>query len=58
MVDYDDVSIGHKVEFEFLREGLEKNELAIYLTRDDIKQVKAEMMSFGIDVHNYEKKRC
>ncbi len=56
MVAYDDVSMGRKIEFEFITEGLEKNELAIYLTRDDVKQVEKEMLSFGIDLSHYKKK--
>ena len=56
MVAYDDIVAGHKIEFEFIKEGLEKNELSIYLTHNNIKQVEQEMMSFEIDL-NYCKKK-
>lgn len=56
MVAYDDVKIGRKIEFEFIKNGLDKNELSIYLTHDDVKIVEKEMLTFGIDV-NYHKKK-
>jgi hypothetical protein len=56
MVASDDVAIGHKIEFEFIKEGLDKNELSIYLTHGDIKQVEKEMLVFGINVSHYKKK--
>ena len=56
MVAYDDVSMGRKIEFEFIKNGLDKNELSIYLTHGDVKQIEKEMLSFGIDVIHYKKK--
>lgn len=57
MVAYDDVAMGHKIEFQFIKEGLDKNELSIYCTHDDVKTIEKEMLSFGIDVHYYKKKK-
>lgn len=56
MVAYDDVAMGRKIEFEFIKEGLDKNELSIYLTHGDVKPVEKELMSFGIDTGYYKKK--
>ena len=56
MVAYDDVVMGRKIEFEFIKDGLDKNELSIYLIHGDIKQIEKEMQSFGIDVNYYKKK--
>jgi len=56
MVAYDDVVMGRKIEFEFIKNGLDKNELSVYLTHGDVKQVEKEMLSFGIDINYYKKK--
>ncbi len=56
MVAYDNVTMGRKIEFEFIKEGLDKNELSIYLTHGDVKPVEKEMLSFGIDPSHYKKK--
>jgi MEDS: MEthanogen/methylotroph, DcmR Sensory domain len=56
MVVYDNIVIGHKIEFEFIKEGLDKKELSVYLTHGDVKQIEKEMQSFGIDVNYYKKK--
>jgi len=56
MVVYDDVAFGQKIEFEFIKEGLDKNELSIYLTHGDTKPVEKDMLSFGIDLSHYKKK--
>ena len=57
MLVCDDVVMGQKIEFEFIKNGLNKNELSIYVTHDDEKLVEKEMMSFGIDVDFYKKKK-
>lgn len=56
MVIYDDLAIGRKIEFEFIKEGLDKNELSVYLIHGDVKQIEKDMQSFGIDVNYYKKK--
>ncbi|MFZ0183726.1 MAG: MEDS domain-containing protein [Nitrosotalea sp.] len=56
MVAYDDVAMGRKIEFEFIKEGLDRNELSIYLVHGDVKPVEKEMLSFGIDLSHYKKK--
>ena len=56
MVCYDDISIGRKIEFDFIKNGLEKNEISIYLTHGDVKLVEKEMLSFGIDVKYFKNK--
>ena len=56
MVVCDDVTIGQKIEFEFIKNGLDKNELSMYVTHGDEKLVEKEMLSFGIDVNFYKKK--
>ena len=56
MLAYDDVTTGQKIEFEFIKNGLDKNELSMYITHGDVKLVEKEMLSFGIDVTYYEKK--
>jgi len=56
MVAYDDVVMGRKIEFEFIKEGLDKNELSVYLTHGDVKSIEKEMLSFGIDCNQYKKK--
>lgn len=57
MLAYDDVSGGHKIEFDFLKSGLEKNELSIYVTHGPVKIIEKDMISFGIDVDYFKKKR-
>ena len=56
MVVSDDLILRRKIEFDFIKDGLGKNELSIYLTHGDIKQLESDMANFGIDVHNYKKK--
>ena len=56
MVASDNVEMSRKIEFEFIQEGLDKNELSIYLTHGDIKPIEKEMLSFGIDPSHYKKK--
>lgn len=56
MVVYDDVIMGRKIEFEFIKNGLDKSELSVYLTHGDVKQIEQEMLTFGIDVIHYKKK--
>ena len=56
MLAYDDVSIGYKIEFDFIKSGLEKNELSIYVTHGSVKLVEKEMTSFGINVNYFKKK--
>ncbi|MDR3783076.1 MAG: MEDS domain-containing protein [Candidatus Nitrosotalea sp.] len=55
MLVCDDVAIRQKIEFEFIKNGLDKNELSIYATHGDEKLVEKEMLSFGIDVNFYKK---
>ena len=56
MLVYDDISIGRKIEFDFIKNGLEKNEISIYLTHGQVKLVEQEMLSFGIDVKYFKDK--
>ena len=56
MLVYDDILVGHKIEFDFIKNGLEKNEISIYLTHGEIKLVEQEMHSFGIDVKYFKNK--
>ena len=52
----DDIQIRRKIEFKFIKDGLDKKELSIYLTHGNVKQIEKEMMFFGIDVDFYKKK--
>lgn len=56
MVAFDDISIGRKIEFDFIKNGLNKNEISIYLTHGQVKLVEKEMQYFGIDVVYFKKK--
>ena len=56
MLAYDDESIGRKIEFYFIKIGLDRNELSIYLTHDQVELVEIEMQSFGINVNYFKKK--
>ena len=56
MVAFDDVSIGRKIEFDFIKSGLDENEISIYLTHGQVKLVEKEMESFRIDVDYFKKK--
>lgn len=56
MIASDDVITRRKIEFEFIKDGLAKKELSIYLTHGDVKQIEKEMISFGIDVNSYNRK--
>ena len=52
----DDDSVGRKIEFDFIKKGLEKNEISIYITHGQIKSIEIQMASFGIDVDYFKNK--
>ena len=52
----DDDSVGRKIEFDFIKKGLEKNEISIYITHGQVKSIENQMESFGIDVNYFKKK--
>ena len=53
---YDDDSVGRKIEFNFIKKGLEKNEISIYITHGQVKSIENQMVSFEIDVDYFKKK--
>ena len=53
---YDDDSVGRKIEFDFIKKGLEKNEISIYITHGQVKSIENQMTSFEIDVDYFKKK--
>jgi len=55
MLVYDDVVIGHEIEFHFLKRGLENMEKCIYVTHGQVKHIEKEMRQHGMDVDNFKK---
>ena len=54
---YESTEVKHHVLFNYIKEGLEKGEVAIYVASDeDPSSIKEAMKQFGIDVERNEKK--
>ena len=53
---YDEIQWAKKIEFEFLKNGLEKDEHCIYAMSENSDLVEKQMTDFGIDVKKFKDK--
>lgn len=56
MLVSDDKKASREIEFRFIKNGLENKEYCIYLTHGEPKNIEFDMIQYGIDVKDYEKK--
>jgi hypothetical protein len=57
MVLYDNEKYGNLVKYHFIENGLKADEHSICLTHGNANQVEEEMLSLGIDVDHYKRKK-
>lgn len=50
---YDNLEYAQRIEFQFLKKGVERGERCIYAMSDDPKLIKEKMASYGIPVEEY-----
>lgn len=54
---YEEPEYAKKPLFQFIKNGLKKEQHCVYAMKDDPALIKQEMLDFGIDVEKYEKKQ-
>ena len=52
---HEESSIGHNVELEFIKEGLKRERVCLYIT-NDVDLTKTHMKKIGIDTSSFEEK--
>ncbi len=52
---YEEPTTGHNIELNFIKEGLEKEQVCLYIT-NDVDLTKTNMEKTGIDVDQFEEK--
>ena len=52
---HEEPTIGHSIELKFIKEGLKKEQVCLYIT-NDVDLTKAHMKKIGIDVSPFEQK--
>lgn len=56
---YENQKYGQKIQFWFIKNGLQKGENCIFITHvDNLELIESEMMNYDINVEGFYKKGC